>query len=109
MEIDPRLDRRPNEKLFTKRSASCFVGTPLLAMLNNLEVDTVIVTGVSTSHCVYATSRDACAHFRVIVPREAVGERCQIMHMAFLLDMDISVGDVLPTTEVVAAIDGSGT
>ncbi len=40
-------------------------------------IDTLIVTGVSTSHCVYATCRDATDSFRVIVPREAVGERCE--------------------------------
>ena len=102
LELDPRLGRRPSEKLFTKRSSSCFAGTALLSMLNALDVDTLIVTGVSTSHCVYATCRDACDHFRVIIPREAVGERCQIMHMAFLLDLDLNAGDVLPTDDVIA-------
>ena len=106
MEIDPRLQRRPNEKLFAKRYASCFKGTPLLTMLNTLGVDTVIVVGVSTSHCVYATCRDACESFRVIVPREAVGERCQIMHMVNLLDIDIDLGDVVPTEEVVSHLNG---
>jgi maleamate amidohydrolase len=105
MEIDPRLQRRPSEKLFAKRYASCFKGTALLTMLNTLGVDTVIVVGVSTSHCVYATCRDACESFRVIVPREAVGERCQIMHMVNLLDIDIDLGDVMPTEDVVSHLD----
>ena len=68
-------------------------------------VDTLIVTGVSTSHCVYATCRDACDAFRIIIPREAVGERCEIMHMVNLLDLDIDVGDVLPSTEVRAYLE----
>ena len=100
MEIDPRLERRPDEKIFTKRWASCFAGTALRNMLTALKVDTVIVTGVSTSHCVYATCRDASSSFRVVIPREAVGERCQIMHWTFLLDLDINVGDVMPVDEV---------
>ena len=104
-DLDPRLGRLPNEKIFTKRAASCFKGTDLQNMLTTLGVDTLIVTGVSTSHCVYATCRDACDAFRVIIPREAVGERCQIMHMVNLLDLDIDIGDVLPAVEVRAYLD----
>lgn len=107
MQIDPRLERRPDEKIFTKRWASCFAGTPLRNMLTALQVDTVIVTGVSTSHCVYATCRDASSSFRVIIPREAVGERCQIMHWTFLLDLDINVGDVMPVDEVLEHLEVS--
>ena len=104
-DLDPRLGRLPNEKIFTKRAASCFTGTDLQNMLTTLGVDTLIVTGVSTSHCVYATCRDACDSFRVIIPREAVGERCQIMHWVNLLDLDIDVGDVMPGDEVTACLN----
>lgn len=104
-DIDPRLERRPDEKIVRKSSASCFKGTNLQDMLTTLGVDTLIVTGVSTSHCVYATCRDACDAFRIIIPREAVGERCEIMHMVNLLDLDIDVGDVLPSTEVRAYLE----
>ncbi len=103
--LDPRLQRRPNEKLFRKRHASCFAGTNLMNILATLNVDTLIVTGVSTSHCVYATCRDAAAAFRVIVPREAVGERCQIMHMVNLLDIDIDLGDVMPVADVIEHLE----
>ena len=99
-DLDPRLERRPHEKLFRKKFASCFKGTYFHEMLSALNVDTLIVTGLSTSHCVYATCRDADS-FRVIVPREAVGERCQIMHMVNLLDIDIDLGDVMPMDEVI--------
>jgi len=64
-------------------------------------VDTLIVAGVSTSHCVYATCRDATDTFRVIVPREAVGERCEIMHEVNLLDIDIDLADVMPLSKVI--------
>ena len=104
-DLDPRLGRLPNEKIFTKRAASCFKGTDLQNMLTTLGVDTLIVTGVSTSHCVYATCRDACDSFRVIIPREAVGERCQIMHWVNLLDLDIDVGDVVLMDEVLAYLE----
>jgi nicotinamidase-related amidase len=105
-DLDPRLNRRPTEKIVRKRYASAFKGTNLHEMLSSLGVDTLIVTGVSTSHCVYATCRDATDSFRVIVPREAVGERCEIMHEVNLLDIDIDLGDVMPVAEVVARIAG---
>ena len=50
-ELDPRLDRRQTEKLIRKRYASAFKGTNLHEMLTSLGVDTLIVTGLSTSHC----------------------------------------------------------
>ncbi len=100
-ELDPRMDRQPTEKLIRKRYASAFKGTNLNEMLTALGIDTLIVTGCSTSHCIYATCRDATDSFRVIVPQEAVGERCELMHEVNLLDIQIDLGDVLPVAEVV--------
>jgi nicotinamidase-related amidase len=100
-ELDERLQRRADEKLIRKRYASAFKGTNLHEMLASLRVDTLIVTGMSTSHCVYATCRDATDSFRVIVPREAVGERCELMHEVNLLDINIDLGDVMPVDEVI--------
>jgi nicotinamidase-related amidase len=104
-QLDPRLERRPTEMIVRKHYASAFKGTNLHEMLTGLGVDTLIVTGVSTSHCVYATCRDATDSFRVIVPREAVGERCELMHEVFLLDIDIDLADVTPLTEVVGYLE----
>jgi len=106
LQLDPRLERRPSEKAPGKKTASCFKATTLHDMLTALGVDTLIVTGLSTSHCVYATCRDATESFRVIVPREAVGERCEIMHEVNLLDIDIDLGDVLPIGEVLNYLQG---
>ena len=103
-ELDERMNRKPTEKLILKRYASCFKGTNLHEMLTSLGIDTLIVTGASTSHCVYATCRDATDSFRVIVPKEAVGERCEIMHEVNLLDIDIDLGDVMPVDDVVAEL-----
>lgn len=107
-ELDPRLARRADEKIIRKRYASAFKGTNFHEMLTAQGIDTVIVTGISTSHCVYATCRDATDSFRVIVPREAVGERCELFHEVNLLDIDIDLGDVLPVGEVVAALGSLG-
>jgi nicotinamidase-related amidase len=99
--LDPRLQRRPTEKVIRKHYASAFKGTNLHEVLAALGVDTLIVTGVSTSHCVYATCRDATDSFRVVVPREAVGERCELMHQVFLLDIDLDLGDVVEVDQVI--------
>lgn len=100
-ELEPRLGRRPNEKLIRKNYASAFKGTNFHEMLTALGVDTLIVCGMSTSHCVYATCRDATDSFRVIVAREAVGERCELLHEVNLLDIDVDLGDVVPVDEVI--------
>ena len=99
--VDPRLARRSCEKLIAKPYDSAFKGTNLGQMLSLLGVDTLIVTGCSTGHCVYATCRDAVEAFHLIVPVEAVGDRCEIMHEVNLLDIDIALGDVLPVGDVV--------
>lgn len=103
-DLDPRVGRLPHEKIIRKRYASSFKGTNLHEMLTSLGVDTLIVTGVSTSHCVYATCRDATDSFRVIVPREAVGERCELFHHVSLLDIDIDLADVMPVADVIAEL-----
>ena len=103
--LDPRLDRRPDEKLIAKPYDSAFKGTNLAQMLSLQGVDTLIVTGCSTSHCIYATCRDAVESFHLIVPGEAVGDRCELMHEVNLLDIDIALGDVLPVGEVVEYLE----
>jgi nicotinamidase-related amidase len=103
-ELDPRLGRRPHEKLIVKKYASCFKGTDLQEMLSALGVDTLIVTGCSTLHCVYATCVDASSGYRVIVPAEAVGDRCELFHLVGLLDIDLTKGDVMPVRDVVQHI-----
>lgn len=107
-ELDARLERRPNEKLIRKPYASAFKGTNLHEMLTSLGIDTLIVAGISTSHCVYATCRDATDSFRVIVPREAVEERCELFHEVNLLDIDIDLGDVMSLDDVVAQLKKLG-
>ena len=105
LEIDSRLDRRPTKKIIYKRSASCFKGTDLHDNLSSLGIDTLIVTGVQTSHCVYATCRDAVDSYRVIVPQDAVGDRCELMHEVNLLDIELELADVLPRSQVIEYLE----
>ncbi len=88
---------RPTEPLIEKPRASAFFGTHLLDMLISERVDTLIVTGCSTSGCIRATCESGFNYnFHVIVPREAVGDRSASAHEANLFDIDARYADVVP-------------
>jgi ribulose-5-phosphate 4-epimerase/fuculose-1-phosphate aldolase/nicotinamidase-related amidase len=107
VEIDPRLGRRPDETLLVKKYASCFFGTPLAGQLTATGVDTIVVTGVTTSGCIRATAVDGCsAGFRVIVPRQAVADRWGPSHAMSLFDMDMKYADVVDVEEALAYLGG---
>jgi nicotinamidase-related amidase len=104
--VDFRLEPRPGEAVLNKLFASAFFGTPLASLLTAAGADTVIVTGASTSGCVRATAVDVMQHgFRLVVPREAVGDRNPAAHEASLYDIDAKYGDVVSVDEVVAYLD----
>jgi nicotinamidase-related amidase len=106
VEIDPRLAPREGEPVVTKLFASAFHGTALSTLLATERCDGVIVTGASTSGCVRATAVDALQHgYRVVVPREAVGDRNAAAHEANLYDIDAKYGDVLPLQAVLDHLD----
>lgn len=103
----PELDRRPEEPLLEKPRASAFFGTNLTAQLISDRVDTIVLTGCSTSGCIRATGESAInRNLHVIVPEEAVGDRCATAHAASLFDIDNRCGDVMPLREVVAHLEG---
>lgn len=106
VDLDPRLNRSPEDLVIVKKYASGFFGTYLASTLTMRAVDTVIVTGCTTSGCVRATVMDALAHgFRPIIPVEAVGDRAQEPHEANLFDIGSKYGDVVSTQEVIDYLD----
>jgi maleamate amidohydrolase len=106
VEIDPRLTPEAGEAVLTKLFASAFHGTPLASLLMAQQCDGVVVTGASTSGCVRATAVDALQHgYRVVVPREAVGDRNPDAHEANLYDIDAKYGDVMPLEEVLDQLE----
>ena len=79
-----------------KKYASCFFGTDLVPRLMNQRVDTLIITGCTTSGCVRATAVDAVQNgFRPMVVREAVGDRSQAAHEQSLFDLNAKYADVV--------------
>ena len=102
VDIDRRLRPQPEETVFAKHFASCFCGTSFGAELAATRVDTLVVTGMTTSGCVRATVVDAVSHgLRAIVVEEAVADRVLLPHLASLFDMDAKYGDVVTSTTVV--------
>src|SRR6478672_4523868 len=95
-DIVPELPPGPDDVILVKQYASAFFGTTLAAMLTARGVDTLIITGCSTSGCVRATAVDAMQNgFRPIVPRECVGDRHDGPHEANLFDINAKYGDVV--------------
>ncbi len=104
-EIDPRIAPRGDEPVLTKLWASAFHGTPFGSFLTANGCDSLVVTGASTSGCIRATAVDALQHgYRVLVPRDAVGDRNPAAHEANLYDIDTKYGDVVTTDDVLAGI-----
>jgi nicotinamidase-related amidase len=106
VEIDPRLAPRGGEPVLNKLFASAFFGTALQSLLAARDCDSVIVTGASTSGCVRATAVDVLQNgYRVVVPREAVGDRDAQAHQQALRDVDAKYGDVVTLDETLAWLD----
>jgi nicotinamidase-related amidase len=98
----------PVEKdiLISKRKPSAFFGTPLMSYMNDLDVDTVILTGTTTSGCIRATAVDAFAYnFKTIIPEECCFDRFLSSHAINLFDLNTKYADILPSSDVLAYIN----
>lgn len=88
------------ETVLTKQYASAFFGTSLAATLTANGIDTLIITGCTTSGCIRATAVDAVQHgFRPICVRECIGDRHDGPHEANLFDINAKYGDVISKQE----------
>lgn len=100
-EFDSRVEIEPNDTVYTKRMPSAFFETPLQSLLVWHKVDTVVVTGGSTSGCVRATAVDALSRgYRTIVPIETCADKHESYHFANLTDLQLKYADVEPVRTV---------
>ncbi|MFT5139214.1 MAG: maleamate amidohydrolase [Lysobacterales bacterium] len=105
VKVDRRLSPRANETVIEKCWASGFFKTNLDQLLRDKERDSIVVTGLTTSGCVRATAVDGLQYdYRVVVPREAVGDRNLQAHEANLFDMHAKYADVMALQDVLDAI-----
>ena len=96
VQFDERLPIASTDLQLEKRHASSFHGTDLDDWLKARNVDSVVVTGLTTSGCVRATAVDGLQNnYKVLVPREACGDRDPEAHAANLYDMNAKYADVV--------------
>lgn len=108
-QIDPRAQVHEGDTVMHKRMASPFFETNLWSLLTFHRIDTLIITGGSTSGCVRACSVDSLSRgFRTIVVEECVADKHEIPHFANLADMMLKYADVEPVAEVVRQLEALG-
>jgi nicotinamidase-related amidase len=101
--IDDRLRPEPADIVLLKEHASAFAGTSLVGHLLGRAVDTLLITGCSTSACVRATATDAKSYeLRPVIVREAVQDRSEVAHEWTLFDIQARFADVVGLEEALA-------
>lgn len=107
-EFDDRLDiDRKRDVIYCKKMPSAFFETQLQSLCVWHRVDTVVLTGGSTSGCIRATAVDSLSRgYRTIVPEECVADKHESVHFANLMDLALKYADVLPVEEVLAWLGG---
>lgn len=104
--IDERVRPLPSEYVITKEHSSAFAGTPLTGWLIGHQVDTLIITGCSTSACVRSTAVDAKSfQFKPIVVREGVQDRAEYSHEFTLFDIQARFADVVGVAETIGYLE----
>jgi nicotinamidase-related amidase len=98
---------QPGDLLLPKKHPSAFFGTPLASYLVGLDVDTLVVTGATTSGCVRGTVVDGFSYnYKCIVPADAVYDRSPTVHQVNLFDIGQKYGDVVSTEQVLEHMSG---
>lgn len=106
VEIDAATGIAQGDPIVVKHGASAFHGTNLASMLTGAGVDTVVVTGATTSGCVRATAVDAVqSGFNVLVPRDCCADRASAPHEASLYDIGQKYGDITDSADVIDWIE----
>jgi maleamate amidohydrolase len=100
-QFPPEIAPREGDVLLPKKHPSAFFATPLVSHLVDLQADTLVVTGCTTSGCVRGSVVDGFAYnFRCVVPHDAVYDRSATSHAVNLFDMASKYADVATTDEV---------
>jgi maleamate amidohydrolase len=103
--IDAAMGRLETEPLIEKHWPSAFHETDLDGQLRALSVDSLVVTGLTTSGCVRASAVDGLQNnYQVVVAKEAVGDRNPAAHEANLFDLNAKYADVMSVAEIVTSL-----
>lgn len=100
-EIPTPVAPQAGDVVLAKTKPSAFAGTPLLSLLVYAEVDSVVLTGGTTSGCVRATATDAFSSgLSVLVVEDATFDRSPLSHAVSLFDLDQKYADVVTSAKV---------
>lgn len=100
-EIKEEFSPQKEDVILYKERASCFFGTPLIAYLTQMGIDSLIICGESTSGCVRATTVDAYSYgFHAVVVEECTFDRSRLSHQVSLFDLHHKYADVMHLDEV---------
>jgi maleamate amidohydrolase len=106
-QVVDQLKPLEGEYVLRKTQPSAFFGTDLAPWLIRRRVDTLIVTGATTSGCVRASVIDSMSYnFRTVVVSDGVGDRALAPHEANLFDMRQKYADLHTADEVIAHLQG---
>lgn len=106
VELDESLEHQKGETIIVKKWASAFVGTPLAAYLTSKSIDTLIITGTTTSGCIRASAVDAISNgFKPVIVKDAVCDRLQEAHENSLKDMEAKYTEIYMTEDVLSYLD----
>ncbi|HLJ10359.1 MAG TPA: isochorismatase family protein [Planctomycetaceae bacterium] len=104
--IDDRVAPTSRDLVIEKENASAFFGTHLAGHLIQHGVDTVLITGCSTSACIRATATDAKSYrFKPTIIRDCVGDRAEAAHEWTLFDIQARFADVEPLESVLKYLE----
>jgi maleamate amidohydrolase len=108
-EVHADVAPQRSDIVLVKKKPSAFHGTPLLGLLIQRGIDTLLVTGGSTSNCVRATVVDSTSYnYRTLVIEDCVFDRFDISHRVALFDMDRQYADVLPSEDAIRQLETLG-
>lgn len=101
-EFDDRLEiDRQKDIIYCKKMPSAFFETPLQSLCVWHKIDTIVITGGSTSGCIRATAVDSLSRgYRTIVPEECVADKHESYHFANLTDLAIKYADVIEVQDI---------
>ena len=104
----PSLQPLDGERIISKQFASAFFGTALTDILTTAAIDTLLITGLSTSGCVRATALDALqSGFAPFVVSDACGDRHSAPHDANLFDLQAKYAEVVSEGEAIEFLRSS--
>jgi nicotinamidase-related amidase len=105
-EIVAEIAPQPGDMTFVKKKPSAFFGTALTGYLIDFGIDTIILTGTTTSGCIRATAVDGFSYnYYVVVPEECAWDRGEVSHKINLFDIHSKYGDVVKMNSVIDYLD----